>query len=144
MKKAILVAVVISILLMALAPAVVFAGDRNSNGENGEHGTGIINGLNGCRPPIEAGDYWVYVPTELLPPIDVLHEWMGGPCCPSNEPSNTNNAYPLPNQCCNPPDYLPNIPPFNGAPSGEQRPGNHCLCFELRGYPLPALLPYLP
>jgi hypothetical protein len=44
--------------------------------------------------------------------------WQGGPCCFSmhNEP----------NQCCNPPDM---------GPVGV--PGNHCECFELRGYPFP-------
>jgi len=109
---------------MALSGGAVLAGDNNQNGENGNQGTDKVNGKDGCRAG--GGNYWVYIDSEL-PPWILSHEWEGGPCCPSNEPSEFGpNFYPVPNQCCNPPD--------NG-PTGQ--PGNHCLCFAMRGYPVP-------
>ena len=128
------------LLSIALLSSPVMAGSKNQNDENGksyERGTGRTTGTNmlGCRPPENAPNYWVYLPTDLLPPIPLLHEWEGGPCCPSNILSGIGNDYPLPNQCCNGPDYLPDGPPFFGATSGEEAPGNWCLCFHVRGYP---------
>lgn len=127
-------------IVMVLLTSSALAGTKNQNDENGksyERGTGRTAEMNmlGCRPNTNAPDSWVYVPTDLLPPVEFFHEWLGGPCCPSNILSDTTNQYPLPNQCCNPPDYLPEGPPFFGEPSGEQAPGNWCLCFHLRGYP---------
>ena len=144
MKRIILVVVSI-VLLITLFPTTVLAGDRNANGDNGSQGTGILNGKDGCRPGVQSGDYWVYIPSPLLDSFGLTdsyyHEWLGGPCCPSNISSGIGNDYPLSNQCCNGPDYAPEGPPLFGAPTGEQAPGNHCECFELRGYPW-AILPF--
>jgi len=131
------------LLGISLLTSSVMAGSKNHNDGNGksyERGTGQLNGLDGCKPPEQSGNYWVYIPTELLPP-GWSHEWEGGPCCPSNILSGVDNNYPLPNQCCNGPDYLPDGPPFHGAPSGEAAPGNHCECFEIRGWPIPNAIP---
>ncbi len=131
---------------LIFAVPAVFAGNKNqndeTNGKSVERGTGKANGLDGCAPPAQSGDRWVYVPSDLLdeflaaiginPPYDFYHEWVGGPCCPSNAyPDPAVSLYPLPNQCGNPPDYFP-APPIE---SGEAVPGNHCLCFAIRGYP---------
>lgn len=142
----IMVALIFTLLLtFALSAQSVFAGNRNANGDNGTQGTDILNGLSGCKPPLQSSQktqYWVYVPSELLDSFGFsapyFHEWMGGPCCPSNVRSNIGNNYALPNQCCNGPDYLPEF--LGGGPTGEQGPGNHCECFEIRGYPY-SLLP---
>lgn len=121
----------------------VFAGNKNANGDHGVQGTDKLNGKEGCRPGLNSGDRWVYVPSDLLDDFGLsdpyFHEWMGGPCCPSNTLSGLGNNYPLPNQCCNGPDYLPDS--MGGFPTGEQGPGNHCECFEIRGYPYVLLPP---
>ena len=125
--------VILAIIVLALPLNIALAGSKNQNGENGAQGTDKINDKEGCRPNENAGNYWVYIPTELIPPEpSFLHEWEGGPCCPSNILSGIGENYPLPNECCNGPDHLP-FPPF--TPTGESAPGNHCLCFALRGYP---------
>jgi hypothetical protein len=134
-SKLILTVMLIFSLSLVIQPTL--AGSKNQNGTNGksyDRGTGRTTGMNmeGCRPPENAPNEWVYLPTELLPPDPFFHEWLGGPCCTSNMLSGTGNNYPLPNQCCNGPDYLP-FPPF--APTGEAAPGNWCLCFHIRGYP---------
>lgn len=129
------------LLLMIIPTFMVYAGSKNQNGENGSQGTGILNGLDGCRAGENSGNYWVYVPSQTLDFYGFtdayFHEWMGGPCCPSNMNSDIGNDYPLPNQCCNGPDYLPDF--LGGAQTGEQAPGNHCECFEIRGYPFSIL-----
>jgi len=145
MKERSLVLAIALLLFLsaALLVSAAIAGSNNQNDENGksyERGTGKINGLEGCRPPEQSGNYWVYVPTELLP-LGWSHEWEGGPCCPSNAPSGIGDNYPLPNQCCNPPDYLPSPPAPAETPTGEQQPGNHCECFEIRGWPIPKAIP---
>ena len=122
--------VLMAIIVLATPVYVAFAGSKNRNGDNGAQGTDKLNDREGCRPNAHAGNYWVYIPSEFLPPEPLFHEWEGGPCCPSNTLSGIENDYPLPNECCNGPDTLP-FPPFIGEPS----PGNHCLCFEIRGYP---------
>lgn len=141
MKTKTILLAIIAIAIIALPASLAFAGSYNQNDEdNGksvERGTGKVNGLDGCAPPTQSGNYWVFVPTGLLPP-DWSHEWEGGPCCPSNNyPDPATSEYPYPNQCCNGPDYLPEGPPFYGAESGEHAPGNHCLCFGIRGWPHP-------
>ncbi len=130
------------ILGIALLSSSVMAGSKNQNNGNGKsdlRGTGKINGLNGCAPPLESGNYMIYMPSDLPPGWS--HEWEGGPCCPSNIPSGMGNNYPLPNQCCNPPDYLPSPPWDPETPTGAHHPGNHCLCFEIRGWPIPKAIP---
>ena len=118
-------------LSLTLATNVVFAGNKNqndiTNGKSVERGTGKINHEDGCAPPEQSGNYWVFLPVALPP--GWANEWEGGPCCPSNTYLAV-SAYPLPNQCCNPPDE---------GPMGV--PGNHCLCFQIRGYPIPNALP---
>jgi hypothetical protein len=122
MKKIMLLIVVIVLVMVLSAPAVL-AGSNNQNGSNGkssEMGTNRVNNLDGCRPDVQSGNRDVFLPGYGI--VD------GGPCCPSNiyeflgEPI----PAPAPNQCCNPPDSEP-IPPPGGVP------GNHCLCFLLRG-----------
>ena len=131
MRKIMLVAAVIVVILMALSAGAVLAGDNNQNGDHGSQGTERENGKDGCQA--RGGDYWVYIDS-VLPP-EWSHEWEGGPCCPSNEPATDyGSSLPLPNQCCNPPDI-----PFDGEGG---HPGNHCLCFFMRGYPITnAVLP---
>ena len=130
--------VILTIITLALPLNVAFAGSKNQNGENGAQGTDKINDKEGCRPNENAGNYWVYIPTELIPPEpSFLHEWEGGPCCPSNILSGIGENYPLPNECCNGPDHLP--PEMGGGLTGEYAPGNHCLCFAYRGYPEAAI-----
>ena len=68
--------------------------------------------VEGCRA--RGGDVAVSIPG--------VATWWGGPCCASNMEAGP-KVY-LPNQCCNPPDFV-------GEPAV---PGNHCLCFEIRGY----------
>ena len=113
-------------LSLALATNVVFAGNKNMNGDHGIQGTGKINDKSGCRAM--GGD----IAVDLGPPLGAV--W-GGACCASNEYLYTttgegNDVY-APVQCCNPPDHLP-FPPFTDTE--EHHPGNHCLCFEIRGY----------
>jgi hypothetical protein len=158
LKKNILLTtlVLLSLTTLVLSIPAVFAGFNNQNddldfaGKSVERGTGKYNGLHGCRPPAESGDDWVYVPSDLLDgfllslgitPTPFYHEWLGGPCCPSNMLSDEGNEYPLPNQCCNGPDYMPSPPFPPGVPTGEAAPGNHCECFEIRGYPFILLPP---
>jgi hypothetical protein len=131
-----------SILLLMMIPTfIAYAGSKNQNGENGSQGTDKLNGLYGCRAGLNSGNYWVYVPSQTLDGYGFtaayFHEWEGGPCCPYNMDSDIGNDYPLPNECCNGPDYLPDF--LGGAATGEQAPGNHCECFEIRGYPLSIL-----
>jgi hypothetical protein len=143
MKKKIILTTLVLILMTTLVLSVpaVFAGNKNqndeTNGKSVERGTGkLSNGLplqsnvpwptfdifgkyvEGCRA-LGGGNVMVYVPGE--------GDWPGGPCCPSNtylDPAVS--AYPLPNQCCNPPDFLL---PLGTLPSV---PGNHCICFIYR------------
>jgi hypothetical protein len=131
------------VAIFAVPAYMVFAGSKNQNGENGIQGTDRLNGLDGCRPGIQSGNYWVYVPSDVLDGFGFtapfFHEWEGGPCCPSNTLSDVGNLYPRSNECCNGPDYLPS-PPFDPEiPTGEQAPGNHCICFEIREYPFSIL-----
>jgi hypothetical protein len=129
MRKIMLVVAVIAVTLMALSSGAAIAGDKNQNDEKGRgtQGTDKVNGKDGCRPDVMSGNYWVYMPD---PPPWAPHEWEGGPCCPSNElATDYGSELPLPNQCCNPPDYV------------HPQPGNHCECFHLRGYPPPPPAP---
>lgn len=94
---------------------------RNQNDENGksaERGTNNFNGMDGCRIPARAGNVNILIPPPFGP--EVLE---GGPCCASNTYLTIGpfSGY-LPNDCCNPPEFL----------FGIAVPGNHCLCFELR------------
>jgi hypothetical protein len=114
MKKIMLVATLIVVIVMALSAGAVFAGDKNQNGEHGVQGTAKENNQDGCRPA--GGDVFVAVNPGTV--------WLGGACCPSHSEPLV-GGYPPSNQCCNPPDYLP-------FPSSQ--PGNHCLCFEMRGF----------
>ncbi len=155
MKKKIILMMLVVMLVstLVLSTPAVLAGNKNqndeTNGKSVERGTGKVNGQDGCVPPAKSGDRWVYVPSGLLDgiladmgipgPYDSYHEWKGGPCCPSNMLSDVGSNHPLPNQCCNGPDYFP-APPVE---SGESGPGNHCVCFGIRGYPF-ILLPTPP
>jgi hypothetical protein len=114
-KKIVLVAIGIAIILISLSTGAVFAGDNNQNGEHGDQGTGIENGKDGCR----AQGGYVFVA------VDPGTVWLGGACCPSNEFWPGVLDYPKANQCCNPPDFV------------HAQPGNHCLCFFDRGYTQP-------
>jgi hypothetical protein len=124
-KKIVLVAIGIVVLLMALSGGAVLAGDNNQNtpenGKSVERGTGRTTevnegaGYDGCQAL--GGDYPVYIPPE-----DII--WLGGPCCPSNILNG--EGVPYPNECCNPPDFI------------HAQPGNHCLCFAIRGFTTPA------
>ena len=113
-----------------------------TNGKSVERGTGKVNMQQGCAPPTQSGEVLInmdFLPGELdfinlmLADVDAgvpywqieVEDWWGGPCCASNELAENGN--PLPNQCCNGPDG----PPLSGVP------GNHCRCFELRGWPIP-------
>jgi hypothetical protein len=135
--------VIMAIIILSTPAYLAFAGSKNQNGDHGTQGTEIVNGLDGCAPGLQAGNRWVYVPSDTLDvflaiigvpqPWNIFHEWEGGPCCPSNTLSGIGSDYPLPNQCCNGPDYLPED--LGGFPTGEHAPGNHCVCFEIRGYP---------
>lgn len=134
---------------LVLSIPVVLAGYRNqndiTNGKSVDRGTGKVNGKDGCAPPTQSGDRWVNMGDEeelaninlmlaSMPNPDGSYwqinsmDWKGGPCCPSNTLSDTVNEHPLPNQCCNAPDM---------DPPGTGVPGNHCMCFSLRGYPIP-------
>ena len=129
---------------LALSIPSIFAGTNNANGDNGYQGTnkdsnqlpdesnvplpaglvedifapGAPNVVEGCRA--KGGDVMIHVGGDLG---DVL----GGACCASNIIDEV-TGYPLPNQCCNPPDIL-----YDPA---DYTPGNHCLCFVMR-FPLP-------
>ncbi len=133
--------VIMTVIILSTPAYLAFAGSKNQNGDNGTQGTDKLNGLDGCRPGLQAGDYWVYVPSDVLDQLGFVdpyfHEWQGGPCCPSNTLSGIGSDYPLPNQCCNGPDFLPED--MGGFPTGEQAPGNHCVCFEIREYPFSIL-----
>ncbi len=124
MKKYVLLTTMMFLLAttMMLSIPVAFAGNKNQNGTNGTQGTMIMNGKDGCRPDMQAGSVWV----QVVPPF-VDGPWKGGPCCAdrANGPIGEYLGEPLyeTNQCCNPPDDI------------NLQPGNHCLCFHLRGYP---------
>jgi len=84
---------------------------------------GYGNFVEGCRA--HGGDVWValYGPSE--DPV------LGGPCCRGPVTGSTHNSEPVyfANQCCNPPDFFdPYVPEPLPA-----LPGNHCLCFVMRG-----------
>jgi hypothetical protein len=153
MKKYTMLTILVLTLtsILALSVPTVLAGTRNQNanpdslaydaGNSIERGTGRINGGEGCRPDVQSGNYTVDMAfgaeelaaingllAGLTPPLYLTtDEWVGGPCCPSNQIDGA-SGLPLPNQCCNPPDM---------GPPGTGVPGNHCECFELRGYPFP-------
>lgn len=100
-----------------------------------ERGTGKVNGQNGCRA---YGGTTAVILGMFNPFTEQPGPWVveGGACCASNKeavtsPTTGGTTYYEPVQCCNPPDYLP-FPPFDET--GEQVPGNHCLCFEIREY----------
>ena len=145
MRKRIISTILILTMIMILVLPIsgTLAGSKNRNGEHGAQGTGKVNGKDGCAPPTESGNRLVNVMSEeerietnimleSMPNPDGSHwqirdiNWMGGPCCPSND-LNAEDI-PLPNQCCNGPDM---------GPPGSGVPGNHCLCFALRDYPFP-------
>jgi hypothetical protein len=136
MKKTSSKALIITLILLLMLPtALAFAGNKNQNteenGKSVERGTGKTNGLDGCRPGTMAPNVWIFIPSDLPPGWS--HTWQGALCCAArslgihdyfeNEP-----VY-YPNQCCNPPDTEGGVP------------GNHCLCFMNRGYPIPNALP---
>jgi hypothetical protein len=137
---------VFAILLMVMMTlsfsVIVFAGQNNANGDNGYQGTnkdssqlpaqsnvpppaGLVEDIfapgapyvvEGCRA--DGGDEMVYVG-------GLLGEVLGGTCCASHmHVDESISIYPLPNQCCNPPDIL--------YEPEEYTPGNHCLCFVMR------------
>lgn len=132
------------LITMVLSLTVVFAGNKNQNGDNGYQGTnkpsnqlptqsnipppagfledilgppGTPHVVEGCRAG--GGDVPIYEPG--LGVVD------GGPCCkgPMIEEGPYAGNY-EPNQCCNPPDII-----FLGD-SAFYTPGNHCLCFVMR------------
>jgi hypothetical protein len=70
--------------------------------------------VEGCRA--RGDDVAVFIPG--------VATWLGGPCCASNMETAPESGVYFPNQCCTPPDFV-------GEPAV---PGNHCLCFLLRGY----------
>jgi hypothetical protein len=118
MKKNIVIALSLMLFAtLALATPIALAAFNAHIPSN--QGTGIVNELDGCRPPANApsvnidGDF----PEALGGPI-----WAGAYCCASNH-IDEDSGYPTPNQCCNPP-----------AATGIYVPGNHCLCFQLRGF----------
>ena len=118
MKKQLTPIFLLGLLILAMPSIFAFAGFNNQNDDNGksaERGTGKENNMDGCNVPENAASVWVYIPPE-----DVV--WLGGACCASNIEI-FEGVY-LPNQCCNPPDFIP----------GPGVPGNHCLCFENRGF----------
>ena len=131
MRKKIFVTILTLALLTSLTLSFtsVLAGNNNNNGDNGLQGTGKINHLDGCRPSTNAGNVWISIPS-ILPPWITTNIWEGAPCCAarSDGPIGEYLGEPLwmPNQCCNPPDE---------GPVGV--PGNHCLCFQNRGWPVP-------
>lgn len=144
MRKYMFQITLLLLLASTLAVSVPFAlaGWNNQNDDNGNsllQGTGKVNEREGCRPNVQAGSVTVdmgFSPEELANINALLaslglqlttDEWQGGPCCPSNQ-YDGDSGLPLPNQCCNPPDM---------GPPGTGVPGNHCECFELRGYPFP-------
>ncbi len=117
-KNLLKIQLLLAIVLLVTPIYIAYAGSKNQNGEHGTQGTDIINGLDGCRPNTQSGDYNVYVPSDVVDGfLDLFgipqeswwffHEWQGGPCCPSNTLSAEGNNYPLPNECCNVPDFLP-------------------------------------
>jgi hypothetical protein len=126
---------VLVIALLVTNSVLVFAGHNNANGNNGqsaENGTGQVNHLDGCRPDVQSGNVWIFIPSPLPPGWSNV--WEGGPCCAAYSTGavgyeNGDPVY-LPNQCCNPPDE---------GDAGV--PGNHCVCFMNRGWPIPNALP---
>ena len=115
MKKT---SIIILILILSIPSIMVFAGTKNNNDDHGNSAdaTGKENFKDGCRPPAHAASVWVFIPPEGV-------IWLGAKCCASNVELITDLVY-FPNQCCNPPDF---VPPFGV-------PGNHCLCFDNRDY----------
>jgi hypothetical protein len=132
-KLSLLAVVLLTMTLLSIPSFLAFAGHNNQNGDNGSQGTGKVNGLDGCRPSEEAGNVWIQIPGMPIPPF-TTGIWEGGPCCAaySHGPVGTFEGEPvyMPNQCCNPPDQ---------GPTGV--PGNHCVCFMNRGWPIPNALP---
>jgi len=133
-KKTIVVTLLILISILAIPSIITYAGNNNNNDENGksaERGTGKVNHKDRCRPDVQAGNVWIHIPESIpLPGWITSRDWEGAPCCAHRAGGSVSNiggdpVY-LPNQCCNPPDE---------GPFGV--PGNHCLCFMLRGYPVP-------
>jgi hypothetical protein len=116
MKKT---SIILLLLILSIPSMIAFAGNKNQNGVNGnsEYATGKENFLDGCNVPENAEDVWVKIPDGPI--------WLGGACCASNVEFSEDVYYP--NQCCNPPDFL----------DGPGVPGNHCLCFENRGFQSP-------
>jgi hypothetical protein len=151
MKKYTTLTMLVLMLISTLALSVptILAGTNNQNanpdspaydaGNSINLGTGKVNEGEGCRPNVQSDNYTIDMgfSTEERAHIDALlaslglqlttEEWDGGPCCPSNQ-IDGDSGLPLPNQCCNPPDM---------GPPGTGVPGNHCECFELRGFPFP-------
>ena len=120
MKNKTALIVLTGLLILSLTTAIVYAGNKNQNDDNGNSAaaTGKENQKDGCDVPENAKDVWVYIPPNG--PI-----WLGGACCASNL-EYSEGVY-IPNQCCNPPDFLP----------GPGVPGNHCECFANRGFQSP-------
>jgi hypothetical protein len=116
----------IIVLSLSMVTITVFAGHNNQNtidnGKSVERGTGKLNGQDGCRPNIQAGS--VNIDGDFPDFGNGGEIWAGAYCCASNHIDEV-SGYPTPNQCCNHPDL---------GPPGSGVPGNHCLCFELRGF----------
>ena len=152
MKKTIILTTLFLTLISTLVLSVptVLAGNMNHNadpdfppaydaGNSIIRGTGKVNGQDGCRPDEHSGTFTIdmaFSPEDrahldallagLTPSLYLTTElWEGGPCCRSNQVDEA-SGLPTPNQCCNPPDM---------GPPGSGVPGNHCECFEDRGYP---------
>ena len=138
-------AVFLMLIILIAAPSfIAFAGNKNQNGDNGDQGTnkdssqlpdesnvpfpaGVVEDMmgdphvvEGCRA--NGGDEIIYV--GFIPDI-LFDETLGGTCCASNYVDESVSPYPWPNECCNPPDIL--------YPPETYTPGNHCLCFVMRG-----------
>jgi len=136
MKKQIVLTVLTMMAIVSIASITpqVFAAFNDHIPSN--QGTEIINGKDGCQA--HGGTTAVILgPASPFPPpypqvsLCVVE---GGACCASNKVAGTTQSettYYEPNQCCNPPDYLP-FPPY--APTGEHYPDNHCPCFAIREY----------
>jgi hypothetical protein len=141
-KHTILATFTLLTLSLAFSVPLVFAGYNNSNGINGYQGTnrasnqlpdqsnvpwpsGIVEDIFAPGSPHVVEGCRAQGPTVIVS-VPGLGDVPGGPCCKG--PQITEGLY-APNQCCNPPDIAYPNP-------DDWTPGNHCLCFVMRLFPL--------
>lgn len=70
MRKKTVFTLLMLITLLSNPSIIIYAGNINNNDEKGksmERGTGKINHLDGCRPNVQAGNIWVFIPSDLPP-----------------------------------------------------------------------------